>query len=126
MDKNHFDEIPKLKQDLLEFLHSQYDLRKLMAAEQLSRLFGKLMVTFILGFVSFLVFFFLSIAISLKFGDLLENYVVGFIIVGLFYLLMGLIMYWLRHRIFHRPIIQIMLNLFFPPQITDNHDKSED
>jgi hypothetical protein len=66
----------------------------------------------LIGVAALLTLFFLSLAASYGIGQLLDNTFLGFLIVGIFYLLLGVIFYALRHRL-NRPLLQKFSEFYF-------------
>ena len=64
------------------------------------------------GIMLIMALLFLSIAASFWIGDELESTSQGFLIVGLFYVLMGIIIYLLRHKL-RKPLLKKFSEFYF-------------
>ncbi|MGB3150645.1 MAG: phage holin family protein [Maribacter sp.] len=62
--------------------------------------------------VALMAIFFLSIAASFGLGQQLNNNFYGFLIVGLFYVLIGIILFLLRHKI-DKPLLKKFSEFYF-------------
>ena len=108
------DEINEIKKDVLEFIEVKLDLIRLHAAENLSRIFSKVAIIAVTGYLLFLIVMFLSFAAGYFIGSLLKSNELGFLCVAGFYFLLLILFLVYRKRIVERPIIKALVRLLFP------------
>ncbi len=108
------DELKEAKADFEEYVKAQIDFVKLHSAENISRFLSGLISKMVLFYLFFFVLLFASLAIALWLEEILNSKGLGFVIVAVFYLLLGLIFMTFRKKLIDKPIIQSIINLFFP------------
>jgi hypothetical protein len=111
--------INSLKKEIQEYLEVKIDLIKLSTAENLSRILCK--VTSIIIYVCLLLFIllFLSFAAGYFFASLMNSNELGFMLVAGFYSLVLIIILIFKKQIINRPIIKVIVKLFFPKSSED-------
>jgi len=108
------EDINNIKNDIQEYIEVKFDLLRLRTAESLSRVLSSALNVAILGFLSFFILLFLSIAAGYFLASLLQSNELGFLCVaGLYGLVMAIFIIF-RKRIIERPIIKAIMKLIFP------------
>ncbi|WP_136482433.1 hypothetical protein [Cognatitamlana onchidii] len=82
-----------------QFLNKSYDYYKLKAFKQLVISISMLLKIIVIGGLVAIGFTFLTIALGIKVSLYLKSYVLGFTSIGIIYLVLGLIAYFLRKYI---------------------------
>ena len=109
-----FEDLDKLKRDILEYIEVKLDLIRLHTAENLSKIFSNVAVIAIAGYLVFLAVMFISFAAAFFLGSLMKSNEAGFLCVGGFYLLLLTLFLFLRKQIIERPVIKAVIRLLFP------------
>ncbi len=104
--------IADLKDNLQKYLETKISYYGIVAFEKGVKVLGMFMANTVVMMAGFLAVLFLSGAAAIYLGTVLESYVIGMLIVGGFYLMMLLIFYVGRRRIFGRLAIRILINVF--------------
>nr|WP_319398411.1 phage holin family protein [uncultured Carboxylicivirga sp.] len=108
------EEIKEAKNDFEEYVKAQIDLVKLHSAENISRVVSGLLIKMVLFYLFFFVLLFVSLAIAFWLEKIFDRSGIGFIIVASFYLVIGLIFMAFRKKLIQKPVIQSVVQLFFP------------
>jgi len=111
------DEIKEAKDDFEEYVKAQIDLIKLHSAESISRLLSGLLIKMVLFYLFFFVLLFGSLAIAYWLNKAFDSQGLGFVIVAAFYFVIGLIFMAVRKKLVEKPVIQSVIQLFFPNYI---------
>jgi hypothetical protein len=121
MNESIKEEFKETKEEVQEYINARIDLVKLNAAESLS----KVLSGFIVKMTIFFILFFAILFVSLAFASWLDAWLgvsgVGYFIVGGMYVLFILVFWAMRQVLIERPIIQSIVELFFPA--TQDYDK---
>ncbi len=107
-----------LKDNLQKYLETKVSFYGIVAFEKAVKVLGLFISQAFFAMAGFMVLLFLSGAAAMYIGGLLQSYVLGMAIVGGGYLLILLVFYLGRNRIFGRMAIRILLNIF----IRDDED----
>lgn len=110
--------IADLKENLQKYLETKISYYGILAFEKAVKVLSMFMANTLVMMAGFLALLFLSGAGAIYLGTVLDSYALGMIIVGGFYLLMLLVFYIGRRRIFGRLAIRILINVF----IKDDED----
>ena len=105
--------ISGLQDSLRKYLETKISYYGLLAFEKAARLLTAFLGNGIVIAVLIIALIFLSLAAALFIGNLLESMEAGLLIVGGFYLLLALILYAFRSRIFGRYVIRSLADVFF-------------
>lgn len=112
MNKENFDKhLTSTIDNIKQYLNLKTELYTLIIFEKLSKVFAKFL--FMLIFVFFLFFFLLFISLGFVkwFQEVTETTVWGYLIVSCFYLLLGIIIFTLRKRLFLDPILKVITDV---------------
>jgi len=115
------EEINSIRKDIQEYLEVQLDLIRLHTAESLSRVFSKIAIFAITGFLLLLILIFFSLAAGFYLGEIMGSEFIGFLIVSGFYLVVLIAFLLLRKKLVERPIIKAMVKIMFPNQANDEN-----
>lgn len=108
--KDHIDEIENEIKQLVDVNKAYF---KLYAFKIMAKVLQKLIVIFVLVGTFLGAFFFLSLAAGFYIGELLGDTALGFAIIGAPYLIVGLILFIRRKKIFESAIIKSLSQIFF-------------
>jgi hypothetical protein len=107
--ENHINTIKSLFREAGDYLEIRLELIKLKAVDKFSTFLSSLISAFAV-IIFFIVFFFMfNIGLAFWLGDLTGKMYYGFLIVAGFYLLVGLIFYFLRNKILKTPISNMLI-----------------
>lgn len=91
--------IKNLVKEGRDYIDTRMQLFKLNAVNKVSEIGSSIASTFIIGFIFFLFVIILSIGLGFLLGEITGKIYYGFFIVAAFYLLIGIIFYFLRHKL---------------------------
>jgi hypothetical protein len=117
--KSLFGNITDLKENLYRYIETRFSYYKLVLFEKSARVLTSVFSTWVVSLVVFMAVMFISLAGAIYLGRLLESYELGLLIVGGFYLLLGLILYVFRVRIFSPGIIKGLARSFYDDEEDD-------
>jgi len=107
--KEHIAEADASLRDYFEKSGEYYRLKGFKFMMQGITAFTKVLLISAIGFIAL---FFLSLAASFGIGQSLHNTFYGFLCVGMFYVLIGLIAYGMRHRL-DKPLLKKFSEYYF-------------
>lgn len=111
--KSFFGNISEIKENLLVYLEAKLSLFTLQVFHKAVKALTVLVtISTVILFLSLALLFF-SGAVVLHIGKLLESYELGLVIVGAFYLILGIVFFFLKKQIFSRIIIKYLVSVFF-------------
>jgi fatty acid desaturase len=99
------DSFNEISENVREYIRLQVDFLKLTLTEKLSMIISALLISIILFLVFLFISMFLSMAFIFWFRDHAGPLYVGALIVAGFYLLIGIIVFLMRHKIFIDPLV---------------------
>lgn len=108
------DELDDLRKDLQEYIGVRFDLLRLHAAENLSRIFSNAAVIAVTAYLLFLIIIFISFAAGYYLGSVLDSTELGFLCVAGFYFLLLILFLALRKRLIERPVVKGVIRMLFP------------
>lgn len=97
--------IEKLFERIEQYSKTSFELYKYSAIYETAALFSSLAVKLVMTMIVFIVVLLLTVALSLWIGDMLGNIACGFLIMGMFYILVGIIIF-----IFRKPWIETQVS----------------
>ncbi|WP_052345614.1 phage holin family protein [Alkaliflexus imshenetskii] len=106
--------LAEVKDEFEKYLDKRIDLTKIHVVEELSKFTSGFAVKLGVLYLLFFVLMFLSLATAFFLSDLLNSNGLGFTIVALFYLILAIVFYAMRHKWVEKPIIKAFIKLFFP------------
>ncbi len=116
MDKSLKEDISTSKEDFQNYLDARFDMMRLNLAENFSKMISGFIIKTVVLVILMFAMLFISLAVANWLNSTLDYPGIGFIIVAGFYLLFIFIFWLLRHKLIERPIIQTMIEVFFPPE----------
>ena len=116
MDNSLKEELNNGKDDVQDYLNARLDLLRLNMAENFSKVLSGFIIKSVILFVLFFALLFVSLAIANWLNATYDYPGIGFIFVAGFYLLFIIVFWMLRRVLIEKPIIQSMIEIFFPPE----------
>lgn len=117
-----------------KYANTSIDILKLNAVEKSADVLSSL-TSSIVVFIIFAMFtLFVNIGVSLFIGKMLEEYYLGFLIVSIFYLIVGLLVYYNRTKLMKTPLSNMIivkllnkidLDEFLEHNKTTNHENTD-
>ncbi len=104
----------ELKENLEKYIETKLSYIGLSAFEKAVKLMVYIASHSVILVIFTIALLFLSGAAAIYIGKLLSSYELGMLIIGGFYVLIGLIFYIFREKIFSPNIIKALLKIFFP------------
>ncbi|MFN4314110.1 MAG: phage holin family protein [Chitinophagaceae bacterium] len=105
--------LENLAADLRAYADARLALMKLKAAEKISGLAGRFIAGLVL-LVSLILFFsFVSVGLALLLGEWLGRPWLGFVLLGGLFLIIGLLIWWVRRPLIQRPVMNSMIQELF-------------
>ncbi len=117
--------IVSLKDNIRKYLETRLSYYGILAFEKAAKALSLLIANMVVAAVLLLALLFISGAGAWFLGGLLDSYGYGMLIVGGFYLLLALVFFAWRRRVFGRAAIRILLNLFIRDDFGDPKDKNK-
>ncbi len=118
-NKTFFENISELKDNLRQYLETRISYYGISAFEKAVKILTAITSQIIVLLLVFVALIFLSAAAAIYFGSLLESTELGLLIVGGLYLLLGIVIYGFRNKIFSPIIIKSLVNIFFQDEEDD-------
>ncbi len=115
-----------LVDDLKSYLNVRLQLISLSISEMVARLLASLISNGAMLFFIALFLLFGSFAAAFGLGQWLNSYALGFILVAGFYLLLGLIIYFIKGRYIEKPLINLFIRLFLKNMGDEEDNKSNE
>ncbi|WP_264521862.1 hypothetical protein [Flavobacterium sp. N1994] len=97
--------IENLVERIEQYSKTSFDLYKYSAIYKTAALFSLLAVKLVFTLITFIVTLLFTVALALWIGDVLQKTAYGFLIMGIFYVVLGIIIY-----IFRKPWIKIRIS----------------
>jgi hypothetical protein len=120
--KSFFQNISEFRENLLKYVETHVSYYGLVAFEKAVKLVSSLVSSTVTLLLIMLALIFFSGAAGLYFGKLLQSYELGLLIIGGFYLLLGIVFFIFRKKIFSRLVIKSLGEVFF--QDDENQDQN--
>jgi len=95
-----------------EYVENRFDLLKMKVADKSASVFSAIITGVVLFLVFFLFFIVLNIGLGLLIGDLVGRASWGFLILAGFYLIVGLVLFSMRNKLFKAPITTMIFRKF--------------
>lgn len=112
-NKTIFENISELKDNLRQYLETRISYYGISAFEKAVKIFTAITSRVFVILLLFVAIIFLSAAAAIYLGNLLESTELGLLIVGGLYLLLGIVFYAFRKKIFSPIIIRSLVDIFF-------------
>lgn len=114
MNKQEFDShIRKITRSIRQFIHLKTELYSLVIVERLAKILSHFIAALIFTFFVFFFTLFLSLGFVSWFEATTGRTFLGFLIVAAFYLVIALIAYVFRRRIFFEPMLKTLSKAIF-------------
>ena len=98
---------------VLEYISMRFDQAKLKGVEGLSVFFSRFAAVSLVLLLVTVTAQFIGLAIGYRLGEMLGSTALGFAITGAFFLLLAIILYLLRKRLFVNSFVMFFVKLFF-------------
>lgn len=118
-----FARIEELAGNIKEYVNSRIDSVKLSIAEKSSKVISIVLASMIAVMVFIMFFFFLNIAVAYLLGEWIGRVWAGFLIVAGFYLVIGIVVWIAKERIFQVPIMNALIRQLFK---NDEHEEDQE
>ena len=119
--ENNFKKVEELALHIKAYIQTEIELIKLLFAEKLSKILSNFLAIMVLIWLLLIGILFASLSLAFLIGERLGKMSTGFIIVSLIYLLLAVLIWYLRERIIRIPILNGILS-----QLFDSEKKSEE
>lgn len=123
-------DIEKLYKDVnetFENIKSYFDLKielfTIILYEKILKVFSSILAVIIIAIFLLFFIFFMSLAFVAWYGQETGSFAQGYLIAGLFYLILGIIIYLARNKIFLNPIIKKISKTIFNTENEFSHKK---
>ncbi len=115
--------ISGLRDNLQKYLETKMSYYGMLAFERAVRLLSLFMGQVVVMLATLLGLLFLSAALSIYLGELLGSHVYGLLIVGGFFLILALMFFSARRKVFSRWAIKTLMGVFFTDDDADTKHK---
>lgn len=109
-----------------KYTETSLELFRLNAIDKTADVSSSLMARIAIVMVVAMFTLFINIGISLFIGKMLGEYYLGFMIVSLFYLIIGLILYFFSHQLIKTPITNLVIDKLLKTKVNQSTSISED
>ena len=121
MLQEEFKKVEELALHIKAYIQTEIELIKLLFAEKLSKILSNFLAIMVLIWLLLIGILFASLSLAFFIGERFGKMSTGFIIVSLIYLLLAVLIWYLRERIIRIPILNGILS-----QLFDSEKKSEE
>jgi predicted membrane-bound spermidine synthase len=116
MLQEEFKKVEELALQIKAYIQTEIELIKLLFAEKLSKILSNFLAIMVLIWLLLIGILFASLSLAFLIGERLGKMSTGFIIVSLIYLLLAVVIWYLRERIIRIPILNGILSQLFDSQ----------
>ena len=116
MLQEEFKKVEELALHIKAYIQTEIELIKLLFAEKLSKILSNFLAIMVLIWLLLIGILFASLSLAFLIGERLGKMSTGFIIVSLIYLLLAVVIWYLRERIIRIPILNGILSQLFDSQ----------
>jgi len=113
------------KEDFQDYLNARFDMMRLSMAQNFSKILSSFVIKATILFAFSFVMLFISFAVAQWLNNLIDFQGIGFLIVAGFYFIFILLFWMLRHKLIEKPIIESMIEIFFPTEHTFEQKENE-
>lgn len=117
-----FKKIESLVSELKDYVNTRVAQLKLAVAEKLSSIFAYAITILMAALVFFLILVFISVAMAIAIGQWLNSLWLGFLIVAGICLILGIVMWVSKDKLFRRPIMNKMISVLFENENENGKD----
>lgn len=122
MLQEEFKKVEELALHIKAYIQTEIELIKLLFAEKLSKILSNFLAIMVLIWLLLIGILFASLSLAFFIGERLGKMSTGFIIVSLIYLLLAVVIWYLRERIIRIPILNGILSQLFDSQKKSNEN----
>ena len=122
MLQEEFKKVEELALHIKAYIQTEIELIKLLFAEKLSKILSNFLAIMVLIWLLLIGILFASLSLAFLIGERLGKMSTGFIIVSLIYLLLAVVIWYLRERIIRIPILNVILSQLFDSQKKSNEN----
>ena len=122
-NKNIFENISELKDNLRQYLETRISYYGISAFEKAVKILTAITSRVFVSLLLVIALVFLSAAVAIYLGSILESTELGLLIVGGIYLLLGIVFYAFRKKIFSPIIIRSLADVFFKDDDEDEKNQ---
>ena len=116
MLQEEFKKVEELALQIKAYIQTEIELIKLLFAEKLSKILSNFLAIMVLIWLLLIGILFASLSLAFFIGERLGKMSTGFIIVSMIYLLLAVVIWYLRERIIRIPILNGILSQLFDSQ----------
>jgi hypothetical protein len=111
---NHIkDKAENIFDEITTYAEARWNLGVLNASSKAADSISTIATTLVMGAIGIMVLIFLSIAAALFIGVFLNNLALGFLAVGIFYAIVGVIVYVIKDKYIKIPVINTFIKKFY-------------
>ena len=122
MLQEEFKKVEELALHIKAYIQTEIELIKLLFADKLSKILSNFLAIMLLIWLLLIGILFASLSLAFLIGERLGKMSTGFIIVSLIYLLLAVVIWYLRERIIRIPILNGILSQLFDSQKKSNEN----
>jgi len=91
------------------YIEQQKEYFKLETSKRLAKTTSNLATVAVLAFLGFMVIIFLSLAVGFLLGQYWNSYGLAFLVITLFYVVIGLVIFFFKRQIITNPILSLVI-----------------
>jgi hypothetical protein len=114
MNNSLKEDLSKGRDNFQEYLDARLDLLRLNMAHNFSKVLSGFIIKAVVMFVLSFALLFISFGIADWLNTQIDYPGTGYIVVAVFYIIIMIIFWFLRRRLVEGPVIQAMIEIFFP------------
>jgi hypothetical protein len=121
MESNRIsDNFSSLTENVKDYVNLRIDYIKLLLTEKIAKLASFFLISVIFFILAMFLVLFISFAFVFWFGEEVGPAYIGALIVVAFYIIIGLLIYGMRHRIFINPLVKRLAKILMEEEYNGN------
>jgi len=95
------------------YLEARWNLGVLDLSEKTARAASHIVTLLLLGTIGTIVLLFISLGVAWLLGEWLQSPAKGFFLVGLFYAIVGIVLFWVKDQFIRIPVVNAFIKQFY-------------
>ncbi len=113
------DNVSSMTENVKDYINLRIDYIKILLTEKIARLASYFLMSVIFFILGMFLILFISFAFVFWYGDEVGPTFVGALIIVGFYVLMGLVIYWMRYKLFINPLVKKLAKIIMEEENED-------
>jgi len=125
MNNSLKEDLGKSREDFQEYLDARLDMLRLNLAHNFSKVLSGFIIKAVVIFVLSFALLFISFGVADWLNSQIDYAGTGYFVVAGFYIVIMFVFWFTRHSLIEKPIIQSMIEIFFPDDDNFESNKNE-